>query len=82
MPALREVATDVCLPVRVALASSAMDLAAKMPPAYAPVHIIPLAMQLLRDESAEVRVCRWVVWVTRGLVFPRFCGVWRGVRVW
>ncbi len=54
MPALREVATDVCLPVRVALATTAMDLAAKIPPALSPQHIIPLAMQLLRDESAEV----------------------------
>lgn len=55
LPAVRELAADVCLPVRVAVATAVMDLAGKVPSSLSPTHIIPLSMQLLRDESSEVR---------------------------
>ena len=44
VPAIRELSTDLSLPVRSALAASVMDVSAKMPAAAATTHILPLVM--------------------------------------
>lgn len=57
VPAIRELSTDLSLPVRASLAASVMDVSSKMPAPSASTHILPLVMQFLRDESAEVTKC-------------------------
>jgi hypothetical protein len=59
VPAIKEFASEASLPVRSALAGSVMDVAPKMSAASATLHVLPLAMQFLRDDSAEAcsRTC-------------------------
>ena len=57
VPAVRELAADTALPVRSALAVAVMEVAGKMPAVSASAHMLPLVMQFLRDDAAEVCVC-------------------------